>query len=71
MIDEEIDDDHAMHCVLWLTGQDQQALIDSLVETIDRAEGYEGYTARDVREMAAKLCALGSGLLTHRRSPAR
>ena len=31
-MEEEIDDDHAMHCVLWLTGQDQQALIDSLVE---------------------------------------
>ena len=31
-MDEEIDDDHAMHCVLWLTGQDQQALIDLLVE---------------------------------------
>ena len=48
-MEEEIDDDHAMHCVLWLTGQDQQALIDSLVESINRAEGYEGYTARDVQ----------------------
>ena len=67
-MEEEIDDDHAMHCVLWLTGQDQQALI---MESINRAEGYEGYTPRDVREMAARLCAIGSGLLMHRRSPAR
>jgi hypothetical protein len=67
-MEEEIDDDHAMHCVLWLTGGDPQPVIDSLVESINRSECY---TPREVREMAAMLCAIGSGLLTHRRSPAR
>jgi hypothetical protein len=58
MTDGEIDHGNALFCAQWLTSHDPRLVIESLSQSL---------TTREKRQMAARLCIIGGGLMVRAR----